>query len=387
MNGAIVKLGDHIQVLSGFAFKSKLFSNQKSGLPLVRIRNVVIGSSKTYYLGDYDDEYIVKNGDLLIGMDGDFNRELWKGNKALLNQRVCKITADKVTLNQKYLYYLLPKELHKIHAVTPVVTVKHLSVKGIKNIQIPLPPLETQKQIVQILATADQLCKDCQQVEQELNALAQSVFLEMFGDPVSNPKGWVIKELSEVSISQLGKMLSKAAKQDINPKKYLRNANIRWGYFDLRNMLEMDFIDKDIKKFNLLYGDLLVCEGGDVGRCAIWKNDLDDCYYQKALHRVRGNPEVLTSEYLQQYFYWMSKLGALLSSTSTVTFSHLTAEKLKRLKIPIPPISQQKKFSSFIEELEKQKQQNKEKSQHFDNLFNSLLQKAFKGELNLKTSS
>jgi len=207
MKWPTVTLGGHIHVLSGFAFKSDLFSNQKNGLPLIRIRDVVRGKSNTYYLGDYNNEYVVKNGDLLIGMDGDFNREMWKGDKALLNQRVCKITADSVTLNQEYLYYFLPKELQKIHAVTPVVTVKHLSVKGIKNIQIPLPPIEIQKKTAQVLETADQLRKDCQQVEQELNTLAQSVFLEMFGDPVTNKKGWKTKLFSEVG--QLDRGISK----------------------------------------------------------------------------------------------------------------------------------------------------------------------------------
>ena len=203
----------------------------------------------------------------------------------------------------------------------------------------------------------------------------------MFGDPVCNMKKWETKKLEDIASSQLGKMLSQAAKKGINAQKYLRNANVRWGYFNLDNMLEMDFTDKEIKKFNLLAGDILVCEGGEVGRSAIWRNDLEDCYFQKALHRVRVNNEMVTPEYLQAYFYWMSKLGGLSSSTSEVTFSHLTAEKLKKLIVPLPPVSLQNEYSSKLSYVEKQKELAQQALLKSDDLFNILLQQAFKGKL------
>jgi len=251
----------------------------------------------------------------------------------------------------------------------------------IKKLKIPLPPLPEQKKIAEILDAADNLRQKDQQLIDHYNTLSQSLFLDMFGDPVGNKKNWKVKKLSEVCSTQLGKMLSQASKQNINPKKYLRNANVRWGYFQLKDILEMDFHEKDIKKFALDYGDLLVCEGGDIGRCAIWKDNLKDCYYQKALHRVRVNKSVLTPEYMQSYFYWMSKLGGLRSSTSEVTFSHLTAEKLKKLEVPTPPINLQNKYSEHLLVLDKQKQQAQASLKKSEELFNSLLQKAFKGEL------
>ena len=251
----------------------------------------------------------------------------------------------------------------------------------VAKIKVPVPPIEEQQKIASILDAADNLRQKDQQLIEKYSALSQSLFLEMFGDPVRNLKKWEVRELATVCTTQLGKMLSGASKKNINPKKYLRNANVRWGSFDLKDMLEMDFDDKDIKKFTLLYGDLLVCEGGDIGRCAIWKNDLDDCFYQKALHRVRVNNGVLIVEYLQSYFYWVSKLGALSSSASEVTFSHLTAEKLKKLKIPIPPIELQNQYAERIQSIEAQKQLALASLEKSAALFNSLLQRAFKGEL------
>ena len=131
-------LGEHIEILSGYAFKSKEFNNDGHGIPVVRIRDVGKKKSNTFYDGEYSKVYLLDNGDLLIGMDGDFRLAKWQGGKALLNQRVCKITPRESSLNKEYMYYLLPRELKKIEDTTSFATVKHLSVKKIKDIKIHL---------------------------------------------------------------------------------------------------------------------------------------------------------------------------------------------------------------------------------------------------------
>ena len=284
-------------------------------------------------------------------------------------------------VNVEYLFYAIKKIVPQLQDLGNGATFKEISKATLSRVTIPLPSLPEQQKIASILDAADNLRQKDQQLIEKYSALSQSLFLEMFGDPVRNLKKWEVRELATVCTTQLGKMLSGASKKNINPKKYLRNANVRWGSFDLKDMLEMDFDDKDIKKFTLSYGDLLVCEGGDIGRCAIWKNDLDDCFYQKALHRVRVNNGVLIVEYLQSYFYWVSKLGALSSSASEVTFSHLTAEKLKKLKIPKPPIELQNQYAERIKSIETQKQLALASLEKSEALFNTLLQRAFKGEL------
>ena len=287
------------------------------------------------------------------------------------------------TCSRSYIRHILNSQYlrHVIEGQTTGTTRKRITRKKLEKLEVPLPPLAEQLKIAAILDAADSLKQKDQQLIEHYTALSQSLFLEMFGDPVRNPMGWENKELSEVTQSQLGKMLSKAAKRNITPKKYLRNANVRWRSFKLDDVLEMDFNDKEILKFSLENGDLLVCEGGDVGRCAIWRNNLEDCYFQKALHRVRSNKDALTPEYLQEYFFWMSKLGGLTASVSEVTFSHLTAEKLKRLKIPLPPIELQNQYAEHAEKIEEQKQQAQDNLEKSETLFSSLLQRAFKGEL------
>lgn len=143
----MVELGEVCNVLNGYAFKSNLFNNQKMGVPIIRIRDVNSGFSETYYSGKYDEKYVVNDGDLLIGMDGDFMATLWKHGTALLNQRVCRLENFKGA-DKKYIHSLIQKELSSIQETTYAVTVKHLSSSQIEKIKIPLPPLEIQEQIV-----------------------------------------------------------------------------------------------------------------------------------------------------------------------------------------------------------------------------------------------
>jgi type I restriction enzyme S subunit len=151
----VVVLGNHLQIISGFAFSSKRFNSEKKGLPLIRIRDLGKDEAKTYYNGPYEEEYLVENGDLLIGMDGEFNAHCWAGGKALLNQRVCKIIPNNAGLDKNYLYYVIQKPLKKIESQVGQTTVKHLSTKDFFKIKLPLPAIEEQKHIAEILSTLD----------------------------------------------------------------------------------------------------------------------------------------------------------------------------------------------------------------------------------------
>ncbi|PKM18836.1 MAG: restriction endonuclease subunit S [Gammaproteobacteria bacterium HGW-Gammaproteobacteria-15] len=141
-----VTLEDVVDVLNGYAFPSSGF-NTGHGLPLIRIRDIVSGKTDTTYEGPYNDTYLVNNGDLLVGMDGDFNSAFWQSGIALLNQRVCKLSAMEHFYNRKFLAYVLPGYLKAINEHTSAQTVKHLSSKTIQSIPLPLPPYEEQNRI------------------------------------------------------------------------------------------------------------------------------------------------------------------------------------------------------------------------------------------------
>lgn len=140
-------LAEVADILNGAPFDSALFSTTE-GMPLVRIRDVTAGQTNTYYTGPYEDAYLVQQGDLLVGMDGDFNSGFWGPKAALLNQRVCKISPAESFYDKRLLALALPGYLAAINANTPSVTVKHLSSKTIGEIGLPLPPRAEQTRIV-----------------------------------------------------------------------------------------------------------------------------------------------------------------------------------------------------------------------------------------------
>ena len=178
----------------------------------------------------------------------------------------------------------------------------------------------------------------------------------MFGDPVENEKDWPTYSFFEVATSRLGKMLDKGRQTGKNQHKYLANANVQWFSFNLQDLNQMDFDEEDRKEFQLLEGDLLVCEGGEIGRCAVWHAELADCYFQKAIHRVRCNSNMLLPEYLGYSFYYHSQKNGfvdIVSSKSTI--AHLTGDKLKQMKIIVPPMELQKRFVTFVNQIDKSK--------------------------------
>ena len=138
-----------------------------------------------------------------------------------------------------------------------------------------------------------------------LDELLRGAFLDMFSDPLRNEKGWEIEPLEKIAKSRLGKMLDKEKPKGTHVRKYLANFNIQWFKINFESMSEMPFLDRELIELELKYGDLLICEGGEVGRTAIWKNEMQDVYFQKALHRVRPNTNKVTSEYLA-YFFWFT---------------------------------------------------------------------------------
>lgn len=159
---------------------------------------------------------------------------------------------------------------------------------------------------------------------------------------------WRIAELGEVCQVQLGKMLSPKSKTGVRPIPYLRNENVQWNRFELSDVSWMDFSDVEEEKFRLIAGDLLVCEGGEPGRAAVWDGQIERCCYQKALHRIRPHGDLIYPPFLM-FRLWMSAFtGEFVGSQTKTTISHLPREKLVQLKIPVPPIEEQKRIAGEL---------------------------------------
>ena len=158
----VARLGDFLEVQNGFAFESSFFNTVNEGVPLIRIRDIANSETQVYYSGEYRNEFIVHRGDLIIGMDGNFNVQRWRGKDALLNQRVCRLRNISSAIDQTFLFYFIQQHLDEIHKNTTYTTVKHISSKQINEIEFQLPPLAEQKGIV---AKVDELMALCDRLE------------------------------------------------------------------------------------------------------------------------------------------------------------------------------------------------------------------------------
>ena len=149
---------------------------------------------------------------------------------------------------------------------------------------------------------------------------------------------------------QLGKMLSPKSKVGTRPVPYLRNENVQWDRFELADVSWMDFTEAEERKFRLEPGDLLVCEGGEPGRAAIWQGQIDRCCYQKALHRIRPRAGLIYPPFVL-YRLWLSALaGEFTGSKTQTTIAHLPREKLVQFKIPLPPIATQERLARRLKD-------------------------------------
>lgn len=149
---------------------------------------------------------------------------------------------------------------------------------------------------------------------------------------------WPMMKVKDIFEVQLGKMLNKKAKEG-ELFSYLANFNVRWGAFNLSRLNKMAFSEKEKEKFSLFPGDLLMCEGGEIGRCAIWKGSNKPIYYQKALHRLRPIDGIIISTFFYYYMQYIASKGELPKLVGETSIAHLTREKLLSLKVPCPEIA------------------------------------------------
>jgi type I restriction enzyme S subunit len=199
------------------------------------------------------------------------------------------------------------------------------------------------------------------------------------------PKGWGWFAIGDICLeSILGKMLDKK-KNKGELKPYLRNINVRWGRFALDDLLEMRFEESEYVRFGLVDGDLVICEGGEPGRCAVWRKELgQDMQIQKALHRVRFTNSI-NSSFVQMYFELCSSNRRLEKMFTGTTIKHLTGEKLARMALPICAIDEQLQIMLALEskfsEIEQLEQTLATSLQQTEALRQSILKKAFSGQL------
>lgn len=162
------------------------------------------------------------------------------------------------------------------------------------------------------------------------------------------PLGWRVVRLGDVADTQLGKMLDRSRQTELDATPYLRNINVRWGDFDLDDVKSMGMTATEMTKFSVRRGDVLVCEGGEPGRAAVWRRD-EPFAIQKSIHRVRVGSH-LDPDFLRYYLEFAATTGRLDRMVTGVTINHLTQEKLRQVEVPLPPVAEQRCIVKTLEE-------------------------------------
>lgn len=387
MNWETPQLGTLCSLVNGKAYKASDWSTE--GLPIIRIQNLNDPLKPfNHWPNGIEGQVEVNHGDVLLAWSGtpgtSFGAHFWRGDRGVLNQHIFRVELDSTRISKRWAILAINRQLdHLIDQAHGGVGLKHVTRGVVESLQIPLPPLPEQRRIAAILDQADATRRKRQKAIELTEKFLKSAFLEMFGDPVTNPKGWDVLSFSDVSDSRLGKMLDAKKQTGEDNRPYMRNINVQWGKLDLTNVWEMDFNEKDRIEFRLVSGDVLICEGGaGVAQTAIWRGEIEECYFQKSLHRVRPKDGVITSEYVAYLIWMLMREGTELHKlVSSATIPHLTGVKLKTLPIPIPPFELQQRFSRIYLYRENLMKEVKRSAFEVTRLFNSLVQRAFRGEL------
>ena len=322
------------------------------------------------------DEYQYDDTALIFGTGG--NASIHFCDEKFSTSTDCLVFFAKEKYVLKTIYFYLSGNMNILENGFKGAGLKHISKQYILDIEIPLPPLDEQRHIAAVLDKVSGLIAKRRQQLDKLDELVKSRFIEMFGDVIQNTKLWPQYVFSDITTSRLGKMLDAKQQTGMCQYPYLANFNVQWFRFELNNLNEMDFNESDRVEFELRDGDLLVCEGGEIGRCAVWHNEIQSCYFQKALHRVRCKKEVVLPDYLAWWFkYNCDNKGFAAIEGAKATISHLPGAKLKALLVSVPPIELQNQFAAFVKQTKKTKSAISHSLQKLETLKKALMQEYF----------
>ncbi|GLX65731.1 restriction endonuclease subunit S [Paenibacillus glycanilyticus] len=392
------KLDNFIDTLSGFPFDSSLFSNKPAdGFPLIRIRDIVRGFTETYTSQECSELYHVNTGDLLIGMDGDFNIASWKSEVSLLNQRVCKIKSvnDKALLD-KYMFYYLPRQLKEIQDATSSVTVKHLSVKKIEAIALPLPPITEQQRIIDriesLFAKLDQAKELAQDALDSFDTRKAAILHKAFTGELTakwrethgvGMDSWEVNELGDVC-SSLQYGTSKKS-SDEGKVVVIRMGNLQDGEIDWNNLAYSDD-EEDIGKYILQPGDVLFNRTNSpelVGKTSIYRGEYP-AIFAGYLIRLKYDNQ-MNGDYLN---YVMNSVRAKeycnAVKSDGVNQSNINAKKIAAFTLPVPSLEEQQEIVRILNRLfdsEKNANGITDVIDKIEQMKKAILARAFRGEL------
>jgi type I restriction enzyme S subunit len=307
------------------------------------------------------------------------------GIEATTNQAVCHIIPNKGTADVRYLFYALQSKVDywlnkRVGGGQP-----NISQGVIKDTVLHLPPLAEQKRIAEILDAADALRAKRREALTQLDALLQATFLDLFGDPVTNPKGWVLKTLEEsgakTKVGPFGSLLHVAdyicdGIPLVNPKHMVEGQIVHGG-----DETVSEEKASELEDYRLKVGDLLVARRGEMGRCVIVRPEHSGWLCGTGSFYIRAHADAFLPEYLAACLSNQSMRRFLEHLSGGAIMPSLSGTQIKNLRISLPPMNEQVKFVRICQSISEHQSQQSAHLAELDVLFASLQSRAFRGEL------
>ena len=372
-----VRLGDVATYVNGYAFKPNDWAD--TGLPIIRIQNLTGNDYETnYYSGDYNPKYEVVKGDILISWSASLGVYEWQKEKSLLNQHIFKVVFDKIDIDKRYFIHTVSYLLNDMVKETHGSTMKHITKPRFDNTPFPYPPIETQRIIAATLDKVTHTIDLCNAIIKKLDLLVKARFVEMFGDPILNTKGWEMTTIGEI-VTEVKYGTSRPA-IDGGKYAYLRMNNLTYdGYLDLADLKRIDIPDSEIEKCIVRKGDVLFNRTNSielVGKTCVFDKD-EDMIIAGYIIRVRLKPVMLPL--IMSYFMNTDALKKKLRSMAkgAVNQANINAQELKAIKIYLPPTDLQQQFADFVAQTDKSKLAVKQVLEKAETLKKALMQEYF----------
>ena len=379
-------LGDMATYINGYAFKPADWGTK--GLPIIRIQNLTdSGKDYNYYEGEVKEKYLVRKGDVLISWSASIGVYEWEKEDAWLNQHIFKVVFDKGEVDKRYFKYATGYVLEKSLQYAHGSTMKHLTKGAFDKLPIPIYDLKEQRVIAEKIGKVDEAIFECEAMLADFELLVKSRFIEMFGDPVTNPMGWkmltVEKAVEEGIIARPldgnhGEKHPKGTDYVESGVPFIMANNLVGGRVDLVNCA---FITekqaRTLRKGFAKDGDVLITHKGTIGRTAILK--CRDPYVVLTPQVTYYRPlKEITAEYLKAYFdtpYFQAEMMKIAGMGTTR--AHISILAQLKLKILLPPQDMQRRFVDFVAQADKSKLTIQKSMDNLQELRDSLLQEYF----------
>ena len=382
MSGNMVALGDVAQFINGAAFKPEDWG--EDGLPIIRIQNLT-DRTKPYNRTTrvVADKLYVQPGDLLVSWSATLGVFVWdRDDVGLLNQHIFRVVPDDSKVSKLYLRHSLEGALASMQKHLHGATMQHVNRGEFLATPLYLPPLGEQRRIAAILDQAETLRTQRRTALAQLDSLTQSIFLDMFGDPVTNPKGWTTQTLDEVTIKVTdGEHLNPVFSEFGMP--IVMAGNVLLDRIDLSaaKRVESSLGQQFRKKCGPEIGDLLIVgRGATIGR--LCRVSVPDTFcLMGSVILVKPDRALLDERFLSGMLALPSMHAMLYKTSGSSAQQAIYLKDVKRLVCPLPPLPLQQTFATRIQAIESLKTTHRAALAELDALFASLQQRAFAGEL------